>query len=652
MQTYFTVAIRDRVIEKSICNKTYSFLKNRCFFQEIDGGNATFPQLQFLTHLSSGLEEILNSTQHADVTIQVDEREYPCHKVILSAMSPYFEAMFTHDMKENRESVVRLHDIEPGIFENLRTFMYTGKANVNEENAEKIFRASSLMQIPCLQQRCEDFLLSQISHENCIGIWKIAKAHACQKLSEKAWDTILENFQTVCTTEDFLRLDIDELVCILQDDNLKSPTEEFICDVAFEWIDYDKQRRRQNVCEIMPALRLPLVSSDYLFHVFYANEEVQNSPECRSVMGEALRYQSCHSKRQDFTSIRCTRRLTSKSDDVLIVIGGLLSTTPRYQTTKEVLCFSFQQQKWFYLPSLPYDPGYEFAACTHGDSIFVSGGWLKLQGLAEFKTHKNEWKICETMTNGRCGHVMVSVAHSIFVLGGRDGRAPAMTNIEEFNLQTEKWSMAGDLHIGVRSTSASTIGEKIFIFGGITESDKDTMSVQCFDTRLHCTSVIGDLPFTCRLTRTVSLDMCVYVLAPDGRVLEFCDPTLSIISHNVSRPRSRCDSSDSTDVTVTSTEPYTVTTSLAPVLGKLLCRIPNFSQHHFEVIQHRGDVLLVGGKTPDNTILKNIIQINVHNKGDDKISDQTSLEMPSARWCFGCVKTVVPRDYLNNEIRN
>lgn len=57
----------------------------------------------------------------------------------------YFEVMFIYDMKENWESVVRLYDIELGIFENLCMFMYMGKVNVNEKNVEKIFCVLFLM---------------------------------------------------------------------------------------------------------------------------------------------------------------------------------------------------------------------------------------------------------------------------------------------------------------------------------------------------------------------------------------------------------------------------------------------------------------------------------------------------------------------------
>ncbi|CAG2206942.1 kelch-like protein 24 [Mytilus edulis] len=599
-------------------------------------------KMRYLDTLTDGLDNLLSTGQHSDIEVIVDDRSFHCHKVILSAMSPYFEAMFSHDMRENRDGVVKLYDIEADIFEKILQFLYTGKDVVSEENAEMIFRAASLMQIPCLQATCADFLLTQVSPDNCIGIWKIAQAHNCEKLKQTSFMFILENFQVISTTEDFLNLDLDELVGIINSDHLITQSEELVCDIAMEWINHDKESRQNSAGKILEVLRLPLLSASYLCHTFESNQYLQNDPECKTVIQEAMKYHTCPTKRQDFTSHRSTHRYNSKTNDCIIIIGGLLSTTPRYQTTKEVLCYSFQQEKWFNLPSLPYDPGYEFATCTYGSSIFVSGGWLKLQGLAEYKTHKNKWKVCPQMTNGRCGHVMVSVNNSIFVLGGRDGVIPAMTNIEEYNLLTNKWTTVGDLPLGVRSTSAAAIGEKIYVFGGIIESDKDTMSVQCFDTRHHTVTVCGDLPFSCRLTRTFALDTAVYVMAPDGRVIQFCDSSLNIITKFQAR-RLRTSSSGSDSNVI---EPPNAPTTCH---GKLVCKLPNFSQHHFEVVQYRGHILLVGGKTPDNTILKNIMVADIHDKGDtnDLFND---LEMPSARWCFGCIRAIINKDFLNNEL--
>lgn len=75
----------------------------------------------------------------------------------------------------------------------------------------------------------------------------------------------------------------------------------------------------------------------------------------------------------------------------------------------------------------------------------------------------------------------------------------------------------------------------------------------------------------------VSLDMCVYVLVLDGRVLEFCDFILSIIFYNVLRLRLCCDLFDLIDVIVILMEFYMVIMLLVFVFGKLFCCIFNFS---------------------------------------------------------------------------
>jgi hypothetical protein len=53
---------------------------------------------------------------------------------------------------------------------------------------------------------------------------------------------ILENFQVIATTEEFLHLELDELIGIIGSDLLITQSEELVCDMAMEWIK-DKQER-------------------------------------------------------------------------------------------------------------------------------------------------------------------------------------------------------------------------------------------------------------------------------------------------------------------------------------------------------------------------------------------------------------------------
>ncbi|KAL3859137.1 hypothetical protein ACJMK2_009369 [Sinanodonta woodiana] len=612
----------------------------------------------FMQMLTSGLDNMLTTGQHADVTIVVSGKVFPCHKVVLSAMSPYFQAMFTHDMRESRDGIVTIYDVDADIFESLLKFMYTGMDVVREDNAERIFRASSLLQIPCLQSRCEQYLLNQVSHENCVGIWKIAKMHNCEHLAKKSLYTIMENFPQVVSTDEFEQLDVDDLISVIEGEDLAVKSEESVCDAVVTWIKADLDSRRKHVGRLLEVLRMPLVSSDFLFHLFDDECFAEVSFRNNAFVMEAFKFHSCPAQRAHFTTKRASQRKNGSKDDVLIVIGGLLKTMPRFHTTKEVMCYSLQQKKWFYLPSLPYDPGYEFAVCSYGTDIFVSGGWLKLQGMLQYKVQKNMWKIRTNMANGRCGHVMVALTNSIFVIGGRDGKAPALTGIEEYNLQTCKWRHVGDLLIGIRSMSASAIGEKIYVFGGITDCDRDTATIQVFDTRSETLTIFGDLPFSCRLTRAVSCDDHVFIILPDGRIIKF-DST-SYRKRNDSTCSEGSVFSENEDAKL---QDFVSVKDLLPsdssfprsreskssvnehAIGKVVCKIPKFNQHHFEAVQHEGLIYLAGGKSPDNIILKDMLVLN------PMTAEQVDvIQMPSPRWCFGCVKITMMRDYLNNVI--
>ena len=573
-------------------------------------------------------------------------------------MSPYFEAMFTHDMVETRGGIVTLYDLEPSIFETLLQFMYTGNEVVHHDNAEQIFRASSMLQIACLQERCEEFLIDQVSYENCVGIWTIAKAHNCAKLATKSLATILENFPQVSSSVEFLKLEVEDVICIIKSENLCVPNEEDVCDAVMTWMKNDVTLRQPHLPKLLKVLRLPLVSPDYLFNMV-EDEHFELSVECNNILKDTFKFHSCPSKQHCFTSERFIQRKHSNRNDVLVIVGGLLKTMPRFQTTKEVVCYSFQQEKWYYLPSLPYDPGYEFAVCSHGSDIYVSGGWLKLQGMTVYKAEKNKWKTCETMINGRCGHVMVALTNSIYVLGGRDGKAPAMTNIEKFNVRTRKWHHAGELLLGIRSMSATVSGENIFVFGGITETDKDTDTIQSFDTRRGTSTIIGDLPFACRLTRTVKCDEQIHIVLPDGRMVLFDSKQtrrrLQSVISDLSFILESEDEQSTLDTSLSKDSPLpSPTSSMAPVdlvsekdsvLGKLRGKIHGFNQHHFEAVQYCGNLLLSGGKAPDNSILKTI---SVVDPGTAKIV--STIHMPNARWCFGCLRTVIHKDFLNNGI--
>ncbi len=51
----------------------------------------------------TGLSSLYENKQFTDVILCVDDQEFPCHKNVLAISSPFFMAMFSHDMTESHQ---------------------------------------------------------------------------------------------------------------------------------------------------------------------------------------------------------------------------------------------------------------------------------------------------------------------------------------------------------------------------------------------------------------------------------------------------------------------------------------------------------------------------------------------------------------------
>ena len=237
--------------------------------------------------LQTGIFKNYTAGLYTDVEIQVEKKTFKCHKVILSALSDYFHAMFSSGMKESHNNLVCIKDIGSSIFENVLSFAYSGEDCVTIDNAEDLLRASVLLQIHCLQERCESFLLDQTTAENCIGIWRLAQNLNCQQLKETSWQFILKEFEVISKLDEFLGLEKEELISIISSDSLSLSNEENVCDAVFCWLDRD-EGRSEYLPDIFKHLRLQQVSLTYLLEKVDFNPSVRKNSTCTALVKDAL----------------------------------------------------------------------------------------------------------------------------------------------------------------------------------------------------------------------------------------------------------------------------------------------------------------------------------------------------------------------------
>ncbi|XP_017462529.1 PREDICTED: speckle-type POZ protein-like B, partial [Rhagoletis zephyria] len=74
----------------------------------------------------SNQKSLLDSGEFSDFTVVIGSTEIPVHKIILSAHSPIFKAMFSMHTKESQENKVDIPDASVDVMKDFLLFIYTG----------------------------------------------------------------------------------------------------------------------------------------------------------------------------------------------------------------------------------------------------------------------------------------------------------------------------------------------------------------------------------------------------------------------------------------------------------------------------------------------------------------------------------------------
>ncbi|XP_065204311.1 speckle-type POZ protein-like [Planococcus citri] len=147
-----------------------------------------------LTSLSRDFERIRTAEDLSDVTISVNGKNYPVHKVILAARSSVFNAMFRNDMQENQKNHIMITDMEQEAFEEMLHYIYTGEMRRLDEWAFELLPAADKYDLEELKKGCEGILITKLSAENVGKILVLADMHNAEELKASALRFIKVNY--------------------------------------------------------------------------------------------------------------------------------------------------------------------------------------------------------------------------------------------------------------------------------------------------------------------------------------------------------------------------------------------------------------------------------------------------------------------------
>lgn len=99
----------------------------------------------YQTNLTNVFDELLQSESFVDVTLACEGQSIKAHKMILSACSPYFQALFYDNPCQH--PIVIMRDVRWQELKALMEFMYKGEINVSQDQINPLLKVAEMLKI-------------------------------------------------------------------------------------------------------------------------------------------------------------------------------------------------------------------------------------------------------------------------------------------------------------------------------------------------------------------------------------------------------------------------------------------------------------------------------------------------------------------------
>lgn len=226
-----------------------------------------------MTHRLHEFSELRQKDIFCDARIRVeDSTEFSVHRVILSASSDYFMALFRNKPKGNKNNnSYTILGIRSSAMKHVLDYIYDAKCDIQSSNMVELLVVSDYLGVLGMIKYCEDFIISAIVLENCVNLMQFGRNRDYPRIYEAAKLFILSDFVHIMAKQrnEMLDLSLEQFKELIEDDRLQVKQEDFVWEICLDWLSHrpDRQQSQQSLLSLMMACRLALVSpqvGDYL----------------------------------------------------------------------------------------------------------------------------------------------------------------------------------------------------------------------------------------------------------------------------------------------------------------------------------------------------------------------------------------------------
>lgn len=382
-----------------------------------DDGSMTFTSGNHPRNAFAVLNELRQNRDLCDITLVVETVKFHAHRVVLASCSAYFKAMFTHGFHECNKRTVELKDIHPCIFSTLIDFMYTSQITISDRNVLELLPQAVMFQMDDVIESCCKYLEHELDPSNCIGISVYANSHGLKRLYAKAREFICRRFTEVSQTEEFMGLNLIELVALIKHDKLNVWCESEVYIACKRWVQHDEEKRRESFKTLLGVgnIRCEHLTPAFLKKQLDSCDILKGELSCKEHLQRVFQELTLHKSSQ-------TPKRHPISACVIYTAGGYLR-----QSLVNMECYNPEDDVWHKLSNLPEPRSGLSAATIHGIFYAVGGRNNTSEAntdsdrLDSYNPIKNQWRTLKAMNVPRNRVGVAVLDGQLYAIGGSQG---------------------------------------------------------------------------------------------------------------------------------------------------------------------------------------------------------------------------------------
>ncbi|XP_036390320.1 kelch repeat and BTB domain-containing protein 12-like [Megalops cyprinoides] len=438
-----------------------------------------------------------------DVVLVAEGVSFPCHRVVLSAFSPYFRTMFTCGLRECHRREVVLQDTTAESLGLIINYMYRSELLLSNANVQGVSITAFLLQIEEVFQLCQRHMVDNMDASNCLGLYFYAQDLGAEDLAGQAHRYLCQHFAEVCHNEEVLELEHRQLQALISSDDLNVSREESVLEVVLRWVEHRRAGREAHAPELLQRVRLQLVDPAALRQARRRNTVLLCNSECFNMIDLALQSARLASSSSSSSAPRRLHlRYGMETTHLLLCIGGTGqgAQSQRRGYADHSFCYAPTTGRAYFIPS-PCRGEALLSVCagvvTDGNNIVVAGEAGPSRRSEQQARTVDIYRYEQSSLGGwvqlcsadyRDMYALGALGDTLYLLGGQMklNNQYFITNcVECWTMDGGPWHSSARLPIPLACHCAVSLKNRLYVLGGWTpQSDRPDDEPECLSNRV------------------------------------------------------------------------------------------------------------------------------------------------------------------------